>query len=178
LQFEPLANNFPARNRIISGLSLGTLVVEARRGSGAQITAQLAMEHNREVMAIPGRIDAPGSKLCHQLIKEGAKLVENIEDILEALGYLGGILTEHTTSAATEAGRQVEAGTAVAAQFKLNEAESKIIARLDHESVHIDQLIAATGLAAGQVNAAVTSLQLKGLLRQLPGSYYITTRTT
>ncbi len=97
LRYEPLSENFPPRNRIIAGLSLGTIVVESPLNSGAMITAKAAMDYNREVMAVPGKIDSPLSKGAHKLIKEGAKLIESVEDVMEALGYIGEQLADHVS---------------------------------------------------------------------------------
>ncbi|MCF7958020.1 MAG: DNA-processing protein DprA [Phycisphaerae bacterium] len=172
LRAEPIARNFPKRNRIIAGMSLATLVVEARMRSGAQITARLAMEYNRDVMAIPGRIDAPGSALPHQLIKDGAVLVESIQDIIDNIGKVGEILKDHTAETSKNAEEQVEPTLFDIKQLNLTEPEAKIVDFLDRESVHIDQIITGTQLPAGPINAAVTSLQLKGVIKQLPGNYY------
>ncbi|KPK76655.1 MAG: hypothetical protein AMJ79_05930 [Phycisphaerae bacterium SM23_30] len=171
LTFEPLATTFPMRNRIISGLTLGVIVVEARPQSGALITARLATEQNREVMAVPGRIDAPGSWGPHQLIKDGAKLVEKIEDVLEGLGQIGQLVRDHTVEATAQARQKIEPALFDAKQFKLSPLEEKALDCLNHEPTHIDEIISRTGLSASQVNAAITSLQLKGLLKQLPGNY-------
>jgi DNA processing protein len=108
LGYEPLSENFPPRNRIIAGLSLGTIVIEAGLRSGALITAKTALESNREVMAVPGKIDSPMGKGPNQLIKQGAKLVESVEDVMEALGYVGEQLKEHTAEAAGEAAAKAE----------------------------------------------------------------------
>ncbi|MHC5074609.1 MAG: DNA-processing protein DprA, partial [Planctomycetota bacterium] len=89
LRYEPLSENFPPRNRIIAGLSLGTIVIEAGLRSGALITAQAALTNNREVMAVPGKIDSPLSKGTNSLIKAGARLIDSVEDVVEALGYIG-----------------------------------------------------------------------------------------
>jgi DNA processing protein len=172
LTFEPLATTFPMRNRIISGLSLGTIVVEARRNSGAMITARLALEQNREVLAVPDRVDAPGSHGPHQLIKDGAKLVERIEDILDGLGQIGALIHDHAVERAAAATEETEPTLFDISQIKMSDDEAAIMACFDHEAIQIDQIIEQTGLSAGKVNAGVTALQLKGVLKQLPGSYY------
>jgi len=173
LEFEPLAENFPPRNRIIAGLSLGTIIIEAPLNSGAMITAGAALDNNREVMAVPGKIDSPLSKGAHQLIKQGAKLVESIEDVMEALGYIGEQLGSHATAAATEASEKAETSLFDASHFKLSDQEKKIYTGLDKEPLHIDQIIADTDMPAGSVNAALVSLQLKGLIKQLPGNLFL-----
>ncbi len=172
LQAEPLAENFPPRNRIISGLSLGTIVIEAGLRSGALITAKTALESNREVMAVPGKIDSPLSQGPHQLIKQGAKLVENVEDVMEALGYIGEQLKEHTALAARAATEKVETPLFEATRFNLKGHEKTVYDVLGKEPLHIDQLIADTNLPAGSVNAAAVSLRLKGLIKQLPGNLF------
>lgn len=172
LTFEPLATTFPMRNRIIAGLCLATIVVEARPRSGALITARLAVEYNRDVMAVPGRVDAPGSAGPHLLIKEGAKLIERVEDVLDALGPVGEILGEHTRAAAQQAQDQVEASLFDIKDLKLSDLEAAIFAQLDTQPVHIDELMEAVAAAPGKINAALTGLQLKGLIKQLPGGYF------
>ncbi len=172
LQAEPLAENFPPRNRIIAGLSLGTLVIEAGLRSGAMITAKTALDTNREVMAVPGKVDSPLSRGPHQLIKQGAKLVENVEDIMEALGYIGEQLKEHTALAAEEATEKVEAPLFEPARLSLKGHEKTIYEILGKEPLHLDQLITDTDLPAGSVHASVVSLRLKGLIKQLPGNLF------
>jgi DNA processing protein len=172
LPAEPLAENFPPRNRIIAGLSLGTIVIEAGLRSGAMITAKAALESNREVMAVPGKIDSPLSQGPHQLIKQGARLIETVEDIMEALGYIGEQLKEHTALAAHEATEKVETPLFETGKFNLKGHEKIIYEALGREPLHIDQLIADTSLGAGAVNAAVISLRLKGLIKQLPGNLF------
>jgi DNA processing protein len=173
LQAEPLAEHFPPRNRIIAGLSLGTIVIEAPRNSGALITARAALEYNREVMAVPGKIDSPLSRGAHQLIKQGAMLVDSVEDVTEALGCIGQQLTSHVTASAAHARETIEAPLFDAGRFNLNDAEKTIYDCLGTEPFHIDQIIAETGLAAGQVNAGLISLCLKTLVKQVPGSLYL-----
>ncbi len=177
LRYEPLAVNFPPRNRIIAGLSLGTIVVEAAQRSGALLTAKAALDYNREVMAIPGKIDSPLSKGAHQLIKEGATLIESVEDVMQALGYIGEQLAEYVSAAEAEAIERAEsvktAGLFNVSQLKLSADERKIHDRLNKEPVHVEQIIAETELPAGSVNAALISLRLKGLIKQLPGSLFV-----
>jgi DNA processing protein len=171
LRAEPLPEHFPPRNRIIAGLSLGVIVIEAAPRSGALITAQTALESNREVMAIPGKVDSPLSQGPHRLIKDGAKLVESVEDVMEALGYIGDQLKDHAAATAKEAAKKVEmplfnAGVA------LKDHEQRIYDSLTKEPVHSDQVITQTGLSAGIVNAGLIGLRLKGLIRQLPGNMF------
>jgi len=172
LQTEPLAENFPPRNRIIAGLSLGTIIIEAGLRSGALITAKAALESNREVMAVPGKIDSPLSQGSHYLIKQGAKLIESVEDVMEALGYIGEQLKEYAALTANEATERVEAPLFETAKLNLKGNEKTIYDALGKEPLHIDQLIADTNLPAGTVNAAVVSLRLKGLIKQLPGNLF------
>jgi len=173
LRYEPLAENFPPRNRIIAGLSLGTIVIEAGLNSGALITARAALENNREVMAVPGKIDSPASYGSHQLIKQGAKLIESVEDVMEALGYIGEQLQSHVTAAAKKASERVEAPLFDASQFNLSSDEKTIYDCLEKEPLHIDQIIADTNLPPGSINAGLISLRLKGLIKQLPGSLFL-----
>jgi DNA processing protein len=172
LRAEPLAENFPPRNRIIAGLSLGTIVVEAGLRSGALITAQAALESNREVMAVPGKIDSPLSQGPHQLIKQGAKLIETVEDVMEALGYIGEQLKDHAALTAKEATEKVETPLFETTKFNLKGHEQTVYDALGKEPLHIDEIIADTNLPAGAVNASVMSLRLKGLIKQLPGNLF------
>ena len=173
LRYEPLSENFPPRNRIIAGLSLGTIVVEAALYSGALITARAALENNREVMAVPGKIDSPLSKGAHQLIKQGAKLIESVEDVMEALGYIGEQLQAHVSASAAKASEKTEAPLFDIGRLNLSEDEKTIYNYLAKEPLHIDQIIAATNLTAGSINAGLISLRLKGLIKQLPGSLFL-----
>jgi DNA processing protein len=173
LRYEPLSENFPPRNRIIAGLALATIVVEAGSYSGALITAKAALDNNREVMAIPGKIDSPLSKGTNQLLKQGARLIDSVDDVTEALGYIGEQLQSHTSAAADKATEEVEQPLFDVSRLKLTDNERRIYDCLDKEPVHIEQIIAETELAPGRVNAALISLRLKGLIKQLPGSYFI-----
>jgi len=173
LGYEPLSENFPPRNRIIAGLSLGTIVVEAGFRSGALITARVALENNREVMAVPGKIDSPLSKGTHQLLKQGAKLIESVEDVMEGLGYIGEQLEDHVSTAAEKAAQSVETPLFDIKALKLSGPEKTIYECLNKEPSHIEEIIADTDLAAGSVNAGLVSLRLKGLIKQLPGSLFV-----
>ncbi|MHC4641731.1 MAG: DNA-processing protein DprA [Planctomycetota bacterium] len=173
LQYEPLSENFPPRNRIIAGLALGTIVIEAGHRSGALITARAAMENNREVMAVPGKIDSPVSKGSHLLLKQGAKLIETVEDVMEALGYIGQQLQDHVTAAKVKASEKKAKPVFDESQLNLSESEKKIYDYLSKEPSHIDQIIAETNLAPGSINADLISLRLKGLIKQLPGNLFM-----
>jgi DNA processing protein len=132
----------------------------------------MALENNREVMAVPGKIDSPLSRGTHKLIKEGAKLVESVEDIMAALGYIGRQLEEHVTTAAKKASEKIEAPLFEIKELKLAGHEKTVFESLRKEPLHIEQIIAASNLAAGSVNASLVSLRLKGLIKQLPGSMF------
>jgi DNA processing protein len=150
----PLANNFPRRNRLIAGLGLGCLVVEAAQRSGSLITARLAAEMGREVFAIPGSIHSPLSRGCHALIRQGAKLVESAQDILEELRW------ETTVSPAKSA------------DSACNERETALLQLIGHDPVTVDTLIERSGLTADAVLAMLMALELDGHVAQLPGALY------
>lgn len=156
---KPDAMNFPRRNRIISGLTFGTLVVEAGETSGALITAQAALEQGRDVFAVPGSIFSPKSLGPHRLIQDGAKLVLSVEDILSELPQQLDIFDERKT---------VEP-PAVA----LNEIEQKVLAQLSHEPIHIDHLARQTNLPISQLLAVLLELELKSLVKQLPNKLFL-----
>ena len=156
---KPDAFNFPARNRIISGLSLGTVVVEAGQTSGALITADYALEQNREVFAFPGRATDRYSFGCNRLIREGrAKLVAGTEDILAELDL-------------TVAVQQLEIKVAIPA----NDEESRLLSLLSHEPVHVDDLVRQSALTAPVVAATLVMLELKGTIRQIGSMSYVLT---
>ncbi len=155
----PLPAHFPQRNRLIAGLSQGTLVVEATLQSGSLITAQQALEQGREVFAIPGSIHAPQSRGCHALIKQGAQLVESAQDILDVL------LPQQASLplAASPAARPGD-GTAAAAD--------PLLQALGHDPVGLDALLARTGLAIDVLQARLLTLELEGRLARLPGGLF------
>lgn len=165
----PFANNFPRRNRIIAGLSLGVLVVEAREKSGALITADFALEQGREVYAIPGKIDNPSTKGVHNLIKQGAKLATCVEDILEDLEpRITASLRNRTqgldSMAPTGASKDIGQGT----RSDLTEGEQLIYNHLNDRPVHIDELMARYPSAA----VVLLQLEMKRLVQQLPGKMF------
>ena len=173
MRYEPLSENFPSRNRIIAGLSLGTIVVEAAHRSGALITARAALENDREVLAIPGKIDSPLSRGTHLLIKQGARLAESVEDVMDALGYIGQSLKSHVSTSASQAAEKTETPLFDVSQLNLSENEKVIYNCLSKEPRHIEQIISETRLAVGNINASLISLRLKGLIKQLPGNMFL-----
>lgn len=167
----PLKDNFPYRNRIISGLSLGVLIIEASERSGSLITARLAMEQDREVMAVPGNITSRNSFGTNYLIKSGAKLVQQWQDVVAELPseISAAILPPKIEKAGSNGnGRQPELVPA-----DLSSNESKLWSLLpSDESVHIDILLEASGLSFGELNTALVGLDIRDLIRVLPGKHY------
>ena len=161
----PLTANFPRRNRLIAGLSLGTLVIEAAPQSGSLITARLAAEQGKEVFAIPGSIHSPLSRGCHLLIKQGAKLVESAQDVLEELPALPGkLLTPEIGGDA-----QPPDGTpALEAQ-----PDSALLRALGFDPASLDELQARTGLATAALQAQLLGLEMDGDLARLPGGKFV-----
>jgi len=173
IRYEPLAENFPSRNRIIAGLSLGTIVIEAGLNSGALITAKAALDCNREVMAVPGKIDSPLSRGANKLIKDGAKLIDGIEDIMESLGSVGARLKEHVNDVAGGVAAKVDMPLFDIGRLNLSDSEKSVYGFLHSDPVHVEQVISDSQLPAGSVNAAIVSLRLKGLIKQLPGNFFV-----
>jgi len=162
---EPEAHNFPVRNRIISGMSLGTVVVEASRRSGSLITARLAAEQNREVFAVPGSIQSFKSIGTHTLIKQGAKLVENAQDILEEI-------TGTCPATANPAGPEKKTEHATEQLPLLSDEETRVYRALEAYPVHIDKLIRKTAIPSGRLSSTLLQLELKGIVRQSPGKLF------
>ncbi len=167
LGVTPRPENFPRRNRLISGLSLGTLVVEAALRSGSLITARMAMEQGREVFAIPGSIHNPLVRGCHRLIREGAKLVETAADIVEELGALAGVLVEH--EAAMAANDKENDGSKMDVEA---EEYTVLMAHLGFDPMPIDLLVEKSGLTAEAVSSMLLLLELQGHVESLAGGRY------
>lgn len=165
LATEPEPHNFPKRNRVISGMSLGTVVVEATRKSGSLITARLAAEQNREVFAVPGSIQSFKSMGTHTLIKQGAKLVEHARDIMDELSHMIG---QKTT------GNQMQ-NEPVEKSQPLSSEELRVLEALDPYPAHIDDLVRKLSMAPGILSGILLRLELKGLVTQAPGKRFLKT---
>lgn len=152
LETPPDSDHFPIRNRVISGLSLGVAVVEATLRSGSLITARFALEQGRDVYAVPGNVDSARSEGTNRLIKEGAKLVTQAEDILEEILPLSQPAPAETLPQPT-----------------LSEEEAKVFSALGREALHIDRVTAQTGISSAKVSAILLTLELAGHIKQLPG---------
>lgn len=156
---EPSSANFPARNRLISGLSLGVLVVEAGEKSGALITARFALEQDREVFAVPGNVNSPVSVGTNRLIQQGAKLVTRIEDVLEELNL---------RMAAEQAVAQVALPDTA--------EEAALLSQLSSQPLHVDELGRVTGMPSHVVSSTLTMMELKGMVQQVGGMNYVRLR--
>jgi len=165
---QPDRQTFPMRNRIVSGLSRGVLVVEAPINSGTLITAGQGMDQNRSVMAIPGRIDSGASQGCHKLLKEGARLVTSPEEVIDEVQDLFVGKSARISSAVRKPVKRMEAGEKKPVPV-LTVEERSILAIVEEGGTHIDVIIRQTGLPAGRVNALLVSLQIKRLARLMPG---------
>lgn len=158
---QPLAEHFPRRNRIISGLSRGVLVVEAVEKSGSLITARYALDQGREVMAVPGAISSAACRGSNRLIKDGAQLVDCVEDILDAVRV---VRSEHALPLLDR--------NAPPLRCSLTPREAAVYELVAQGPRHLDEITQALELTPGEVSAMVLGLELKGMLQQLPGSYY------
>ncbi|MFL5698931.1 MAG: DNA-processing protein DprA, partial [Ktedonobacteraceae bacterium] len=159
LGIKPDGRNFPARNRIISGLSQGILVTEAPKQSGALITANFALEQGRDVFGVPNSIYSPGSVGVNKLIQDGAHLVTNVQDILMVLNLF--LVPQHVE---------------IQAALPDNSEERTLLALLSHDPLHIDELIRLSGLPTTTVAATLMVMELKGMIRQLGGMQYVLAR--
>jgi DNA processing protein len=162
---KPVAFNFPARNRLISGLSLGVVVVEATEKSGSLITASLAIDQGREVFAVPGEVGSSRSRGAHRLIRQGAKLVETVDDIIEEIAPQ---LTQQSGGAVKHQERLLPQNSSAAVQ--------KVFAMLQEHSLQVDEIIERSGLMPPEVLGILLDLELQGYLRQLPGKIYTVER--
>jgi DNA processing protein len=161
--------SFAIRNRIVAGLTLGTVVVEANHGSGALITSDFAAEYGRQVFAVPGRVDAPRSRGCHDLIKHGAKLCESAEDILSEFEYLFPPSRPSAASFDSDSGPGADARPGLPA-MELSSHERQVWDALPRgDTVHVDEVIRHSGLPSSAVSVALLSLEMKHLVRQRPG---------
>ena len=162
---QPDRQTFPMRNRIVSGLCKGVLVIEAPLNSGTMITVGQALDQNRAVMAVPGRVDSPASQGCHKLVREGARLVTSVEDVIEEVqDLLTGMRRtqeKRREPAVAEPARRPEAS--------LSPEERSVLALVEAEGTPADVLVRGSGLDAGAVNALLIGLQLKRLVKLLPG---------
>jgi DNA processing protein len=162
---QPDRQTFPMRNRIVSGLCKGVLVVEAPLNSGTMITVSQALDQNRSVMAVPGRIDSPASQGCHKLVRGGARLVATVDDVIEELqDLLAGMRQARDQRPEPEQGASSQRPDVL-----LSAEERSVMVLIESEGTPVDVLVRGSGLDAGKVNALLIGLQLKRLVKLLPG---------
>lgn len=166
LKTEPDAHNFPKRNRIISGVSLGTVVVEATKQSGSLITARLAAEQNRDVFAVPGSVHSFKSTGTHTLIKQGAKLVEHAQDVMEELSHM----------IKTPEGKDEPADNKIKKISRMSPEESLVFESLEPYPIHIDDIARKLSIESGKLSSILLQLELKGIAQQSPGKFFFTTK--
>ena len=159
---SPKSGLFPQRNRIISGLSLGVVLIEAGRSSGALHTARHAMEQNREVFAMPGRVDSAASLGCLDLIRDGATLIRDVDDVLSALGPLVSPIQRSPTETVRKP-----------AELTLSDQERMILNLVTAESIPVDEVIRSANIEASRVLSTLTVLEMKRLVRRLPGGFVV-----
>jgi len=169
MRTPPRPGNFPPRNRLISGLSLGVLVVEASTRSGSLITARWAGEQGKSVFAVPGDVENPTSRGCHRLIRDGAVLVDDPRDVVEGLGPL----SEPIDLVAAQGNQDAQMSVDDARALALNERERQMFDLLGRSPVHIDSFVAETGLPVSIVSSTLLTLEIRGLAKQLPGQNYV-----
>jgi DNA processing protein len=167
--YHPDKRTFPMRNRIISGMTLGTVVVEAGATSGSLITASQAADQGRQVFAVPGRVDSPQSRGCHALIKDGAKLVETFDDIAEEFAQLPGMPPLASAQPAPALPAAFPAAPGSVAGLELSPLETTLLALLGTADMAIDDLVGAAETPAAEVLSALLRLEMRRLVRQLPG---------
>ena len=168
---EPFPGQFPARNRIISGLSLGVVVVEAAKNSGALITANFAAEQGRTVFAVPGKVSSSTSSGTNELIKDGACLIQSVDDILEELSIA-------EIDPAAEKGRgalddKISAQTKAYIYNSLTDDERKVYKNLSDEPIHLDEIMEKSGIEHAKASKVLLNLELKKLIAQLPGKQFV-----
>jgi DNA processing protein len=175
METPPLRENFPRRNRVLSGLALGVIVVEGDRNSGALITARFAMEQGKEVFAVPGMVTNTLSSGPHSLIKQGAKLVETVDDVLDELGEVAKELRAEVAGASSSEPTKTEAGQSPVDLHALNLSprERKVYDAINVEPTAIDDIIHHAGVTASEAASTLLVLEVRRAIKQLPGKVFV-----